>query len=165
MMPRKCREQAILSAMTDADTSTLRELYAAFNARDLDGIERALDPDVEVEPTEDLAYAAALLRVLGPRFMILSSAYHGAEEVLGLFRTVWEIAEWFTVEPHEYLQMEDLVVVPLTLRARARTDQREGEAETAHLWTMAGGRALRLCVFPDRDDAVAAALRELKAKA
>jgi ketosteroid isomerase-like protein len=151
--------------MSEDQVTGLRELYAAFNRHDIDGVMGVLDPEIEVDPTEDLAYAAALLRVLGPRFMILSAGYRGIDEVLGLFRSVWQIAEWFEVEPLEFLQMEDLVVVPLVLRAKARDDGREGEAETAHLWTLSGGHAVRLRVFPRRGDAVAAALRQLRTRA
>jgi len=151
--------------MADRDVRALRRLYAAFNARSLDGMRALMDPHIEVDETEDLAYAAALLRVLGPRFMILSAGYRGRDEVCSLFRSVWEISEWFHVAPLEFMQMDDLVVVPLMLRAKSRDDGREGEAETAHLWTMSGGRAVRLQVFPQRGDAVAAALRHLKAEA
>jgi len=151
--------------MSDAAVTSLRSLYEAFNRRDIDGMRALMDPDIEVDETEDLAYAAALLRVLGPRFMILSAGYRGADEVCGLFRTVWEISQWFHVAPLEFMQMGDLVVVPLILRAKARDDGREGEAETAHLWTVSAGRATRLRVFPTRGDAVATALRQLKANA
>jgi hypothetical protein len=151
--------------MAQADVEALRELYAAFNARDGDGMARVLDPDVEVEPTEDLAYAAALLKVLGPRFMILSAGYSGIVEVQELFRAVWEISEWFRAEPLEYLHMGDLVVVPVRMRARSRDGGQEGQAEAAHLWVMEQGRGRRLSVYPRRDDAVAAALRQLKARA
>src|SRR4051812_27910955 len=151
--------------MGEESVSALRDLYASFNRRDVNGIVRMLDPDVVVDETEDLAYAAALLRVLGPRFVILSAGYQGVDEVASLFRTVWEISEWFEVEPLEFIQMEDLVVVPLALRAKSRGDGRQGEAETAHLWTMENGRAVRLRVFPRGDDAVAAGRPQLKARA
>jgi hypothetical protein len=151
--------------MSDEHLTALRELYGSFNRRDLDGVMRVLDPEIVVDPTEDLAYAAALLRVLGPRFMILSAGYNGTGEVAGLFRSVWQIAEWFQVKPFEFIQMEDLVVVALELRAKGRDDGREGDAETAHLWTMSGGNAVRLQVFPRRGDAVAAAMRQLKTRA
>jgi ketosteroid isomerase-like protein len=145
--------------MGESDVSELRSLYESFNRREVEGLARVMDPEIEIDQTEDLAYAAALLKVLGPRFMILSAGYRGVEEVVGLFQTVWEISEWFEVVPLEFIQMGDLVVVPLLLRAKARYSGHEGEAETAHLWTMAEGRAVRLRVFPTRSDAVAAALR------
>ena len=53
------------------------------------------------------------------------------------------------MEPLDFQEMEDLIAVPLVLRAQSRNgDRAEGEAETAHLWTMRDGRATRLRVFP-----------------
>jgi hypothetical protein len=61
--------------------------------------------------------------------------------------------------------MGELVVVPLELRAKSRDGGHQGEAETAHLWTMQAGRPSRLQVYARRGDAVAAAMRQLTARA
>lgn len=148
--------------MNGSNVEALRSLYAAFNRRDMSGVDSVLDDRIEVEETQDLAYAAALLRVLGPRFMILSAGYRGRTEVQSLFRSVWQISEWFEVEARAFEEMNDLVVVPLILRGRSRDTGREGEAETAHLWTMHDGRATRLRVFPQSEAAVTAACEELR---
>ena len=139
----------------------VRRVYEAFNARDIEGMLRCFDRDFEIDRTEDLAYAAALLRVLGPRFVILSGGYSGHEEVRRLFETVWEISEWFRVAPTDYMEVGDLVVVPLVLRARAKESGQEGEAETTHLWTLRDGHAVRLRVFASRAAALEEAHREL----
>jgi hypothetical protein len=143
--------------MEHDDVAALRALYEDFNRRDVEGLMRHFDPEIVIDETEDLAYAARLLRVLGPRFVILSGGYRGREEVQRLFESVWEIAEWFTVEPRELIPIGGRFVVPLLLRARARDTGAEGEAETAHLWRMSHGRATRLQVFADAQQAMAAA--------
>jgi ketosteroid isomerase-like protein len=140
-----------------ADVQALRALYEAFNRRDIEGLMDCFDPAIVIAETTDLEYAARLLRVLGPRFVILSGGYHGREEVRRLFESVWEIAETFTVEPLDFIAAADRIVVPLELRAKARDTGAEGRAGTAHLWEMAGGRATRLQVFADQQGAVAAA--------
>jgi uncharacterized protein len=127
----------------------LRGIYDAFNRRDLDGLLSGFHPEIEVDETEDLAYAAALLRVLGPRFVVLSGGYRGHEEVKRLFESVWEIAEWFTARPKDFIQIGDAVIVVLRLHARARETGLEGEADTAHLWTMEDGKGRRLRVYAD----------------
>ena len=76
--------------MNDDHVTVLRRLYAAFNRRDIDGVAQVLDQGIQVDETEDLAYAAALLRVLGPRFMILSAGYRGIDEVAGLSKPTLE---------------------------------------------------------------------------
>src|SRR4029453_10779750 len=118
----------------------------------VDGFHR----DIEIEETQDLAYAAALLRVLGPRFVILSGGYRGRDEVKKLWETVWEISEWFLVYPEEYVESGEHVVVPIILNARAKGTGLEGEAPTAHLWTMRDGKGYRLQVFADKQQALAA---------
>jgi uncharacterized protein len=143
--------------VTQQNVETLRQLYEAFNQRDIDELMEGFHPGIEIHETQDLAYAAALLRVLGPRFVILSGGYRGYEEVRKLWETVWEISEWFIVDPEEFIETNDHVVVVLILNARARGTGLEGEARTAHLWKMQDGKGIRLEVFADRPQALAAA--------
>jgi ketosteroid isomerase-like protein len=139
--------------------SAVRRVYEAFNARDIATMLQCFDAEFEIDETEDLAYAAALLRVLGPRFVILSGGYSGHDEVRRLFETVWEISDWFRVVPSDYIEMEDHVVVPLVLSARARESGQEGEAETTHLWTLRDAKAVRLRVFANKYAALEMARR------
>ena len=140
-----------------SNIDVLRDLYSAFNRRDIEGLLAAFDPEIEIEQTWDLEYAALLLRVLGPRFVILSGGYRGLDEVRRLFESVWEIAEWFRVDAEDYIDVGEHVVVPLRLSAKAKATGIEGEALTAHLWEMRDGKALRLQVYAGSDDAIAAA--------
>jgi hypothetical protein len=143
--------------MSEQDVEALRAIYDAFNRCEIEPLLEGFDPDIEVEETEDLGYAALLLRVLGPRFVILSGRYRGIQEVRRLFESVWEIAEWFRVLPLELIEVEGRVIVPLRMEARARDTGIVGEAMTVHLWTMRDGRGLRLQVFPDVESAISAA--------
>jgi ketosteroid isomerase-like protein len=143
--------------VTQQNVETLRQVYEAFNQRDIDRLMDGFDPDVEIAETQDLAYAAALLRVLGPRFVILSGGYRGYAEVKKLWETVWEISEWFIVDAEEFIETNEHVIVVLMLRARAKGTGLEGEARTAHLWKMRDGKGIRLEVFADRRQALAAA--------
>ena len=139
------------------NVETLRQVYEAFNDRDIETLMDGFHSDIEIEETQDLAYAAALLRVLGPRFVILSGGYRGHEEVQRLWETIWEISEWFIVDPQEFIETGEHVVVPLVLNARAKGTGLEGEAPTAHLWTMRGGKGFHLRVFADKQQALTAA--------
>ncbi len=145
-----------------SNIDVLLDLYSAFNRRDIEGLLAAFDLEIEIEQTWDLEYAALLLRVLGPRFVILSGGYRGLDEVRRLFESVWEIAEWFRVDAEDYVAVGDRVVVPLRLSAKAKATGIEGEARTAHLWTLRDGKALRLQVYATSDGAIAAA-KELQA--
>ncbi len=142
--------------MSKEDVEVLRRVYEAFNRRDMPAMLECFDPAIKIEETEDLEYAALLLRVLGPRFVVLSGGYTGHDEVRRLFETVWAISEWFTVEPEEFIDQGAEVIVPLLLHARSADAGTEGQARTAHLWRMAGGKAIRLGVYADRERALAA---------
>jgi hypothetical protein len=135
----------------------LRGVYEAFNRRDMEGLLDGFDPGIEIQETEDLGYAALLLRVLGPRFVVLSGGYHGHEEVRGLFQTVWDISESFVAEPQEFVEVDDQIMVTLHLQAEAKASGVGGEGQTAHLWTMKGRKASRLQVFANKADALQAA--------
>jgi ketosteroid isomerase-like protein len=143
--------------MQEGQIDVIRGIYDAFNRRDIDGVLGGMHPDVEVVETQDLAYAATLLRVLGPRFVVLSAGYRGHEEVRKLFEAVWTLADWFIAEPQEFVEGDDWVVVVLRLRARAKGTGLEGEAQTAHLWGTRDGKGARLAVYTDRDQALKAA--------
>jgi ketosteroid isomerase-like protein len=140
------------------NVETVRRLYDAWNDRDIDALMASYDPDIEIVETQDLAYAAALLRVLGPRFVILSGGYRGRAEVRKLWETIWEISEWFIVNPEDFVAVgTEQVVVPCVLTARAKGTGLEGEASTAHLFTVQDGKVLRMQVFVERQQAMAAA--------
>jgi ketosteroid isomerase-like protein len=140
------------------NVETLRRMYEAWNDRDIDALMGNYDPDIEIVETQDLAYAAALLRVLGPRFVILSGGYRGKAEVRKLWETIWEISEWFIVKPEDFIAVGDeQVVVPNVLNARAKGTGAEGEAPTAHLFTVRDRKVLRMQVFVDRQQAMTAA--------
>jgi hypothetical protein len=143
--------------MSEQDVETLRALYEAFNRCEIEPLLDRFDPEIEVEETEDLGYAALLLRVLGPRFVILSGRYRGIDELRRLFESVWEIAEWFRVQPLELIEAEGRVIVPLRMEAKAKNTGNLGEASAVHLWTMREGRGVRLQVFADVESAINAA--------
>jgi hypothetical protein len=143
--------------MSEQDVEALRALYGAFNRCEIEPLLDRFDPEIEVEETEDLGYAALLLRVLGPRFVILSGRYQGIEEVRRLFESVWEIAEWFRVQPLDFVEAERRVVVSLRMEAKAKDTGIVGEALAVHLWRMREGRGLRLQVFADVESAISAA--------
>jgi ketosteroid isomerase-like protein len=147
----------LVKRMMRENVDVLRGIYDAFNRRDVDGLMEGFHPEIEIVETEDLGYAALLLRVLGPRFVVLSGRYRGLDEVRRLFETVWEISDWFRADPEEFIDLDEQVVVPLRLQARARETGLEGEAETAHLWTMQDAKGLRLQVYAHKAEALEAA--------
>ena len=114
------------------------------------------DPDVEVSAPEGFEYAATMMRLLGPRFVVLLESYRGHDEVRRLYEAMWAISARFTVDPKEFVQRGDEVFVPVVLRAQTAEGGIEGEAEGAHLWTLADDRVKSLRVYGDRRRALEA---------
>ena len=142
--------------MSEQYLEVLRRLYDAFHRRDMPAMLEIFDPEVEVSAPEGFQYAATMMRLLGPRFVVLLETYHGHDEVRRLYEAMWAISARFTVDPKEFVQRGNQVFVPVVLRAQTAEGGIEGEAEGAHLWTLAGERVKSLRVYSDRRRALAA---------
>ena len=70
--------------------------------------------------------------------------------VLGEFRETWESAR---LEPHEFIEAGDLVVVPLTMHGRGR-DGIEVVARLTFVWTIRNGAIERMVMYQSRQDAL-----------
>jgi ketosteroid isomerase-like protein len=70
-----------------------------------------------------------------------------------------EVFDEFTIEAEEFHEHGDHVAVPIRQRARGGLSGVEVEIRIGHLWTVRDGKAIRLEVFPARDDARTAAER------
>jgi len=142
--------------MSEQHLAVLRRLYDAFHRRDMPAMLEIFDPHIEVSAPEGFQYAATMMRLLGPRFVVLLESYRGHDEVRRLYEAMWAISAQFTVDPKEFVQRGDQVFVPVVLRAQTADGGTEGEVEAAHLWTLAGDRVTSLQVFGDRRRALAA---------
>jgi ketosteroid isomerase-like protein len=149
--------RGILGAMPEQDLEVLTRLYAAFNDRDMPGMLECMDPAIEVSAPEGLEYAAVMMRLLGPRGVVLLDKYRGHDEVRRLYEALWSISAHFTVHAEEFVRHGRAVVVPATLRAATADAGTEGEVHVAHLWTLGGGKVTSLRIYVDAERARAAA--------
>ncbi|HZO58164.1 MAG TPA: nuclear transport factor 2 family protein [Solirubrobacterales bacterium] len=139
--------------MPEQDLDVLTRLYAAFNDRDMPGMLECMDPAMEVSAPEGLEYAAVMMRLLGPRGVVLLDKYSGHDEVRRLYEALWTISARFTVDPVDFIREEGGVIVPARLRATTADAGTEGEVQVAHLWTLAGDKVTSLRIFVDMDRA------------
>ena len=70
--------------------------------------------------------------------------------VVGEFRETWESAR---LEPHEFIEAGDLVVVPGTMHVKGR-DGIEVVARGAFVWTIRNGAIERMVMYQDKEDAL-----------
>lgn len=142
--------------MPDQNLAVLTRLYDAFNRRDMPAMLECFDPGIEVSAPDGLEYAAVMMRLLGPRGVVLLDRYRGHEEVRRLYEALWSISAQFTVHAEHFVEHGDAVVVPAALRAVTADAGTEGEVQVAHLWTLAGGKVTSLRIYVDADRALAA---------
>jgi ketosteroid isomerase-like protein len=142
--------------MPEQNLAVLTRLYDAFNRRDMPAMLECFDPEIEVSAPEGLEYAAVMMRLLGPRGVVLLDKYRGHDEVRRLYEALWTISARFTVDPVDFVEHGEAVVVPARLSAVTADAGTEGEVQVAHLWTLAGGKVTSLRIYVDADRAMAA---------
>jgi ketosteroid isomerase-like protein len=128
--------------MSQADIETLRVGYEAVSRGDWDAATRFAHPEFELRTAD---------RVPNP------GTYRGPEEVRRFFEDLFEPFEEVVVEPEEFFERADQIVVFVLTRFRPTGSSAVVENRIGHLWTMREGKAMRLEIFPRREDALEAA--------
>ena len=136
-----CVGAAALAA-AGTPTELVRSLYEAINRRDYDAGFALLDDDFEW---------------LEPKHGLLGGPHRGFDEVRRAIGVQLEVFDEFTIEPEDFHEHGDRVAVPVRQRARGGVSGVEVEIRIGHLWTVQHGTAIRLEVFPAREDARKAA--------
>jgi ketosteroid isomerase-like protein len=83
--------------------------------------------------------------------------YRGAEGIRRWFDSFQEVMDEISIEPRSFREVGDRVVVESTLRARGRTTGLEFSQHAYQVWTLRDGKAVRLEVYPELDQALEAA--------
>jgi ketosteroid isomerase-like protein len=127
--------------MSSADIEMLRRGYEAFTRGDWETAFRAADPDIEVKTAD---------RVTSP------GTYRGIEEARRFFEDLLEPFEDVQAEPQRFFEQDDQIAVLVRMRFRPTGSSAVVENRVGHLWTVRGGKVLRLEVFPEREKALEA---------
>jgi ketosteroid isomerase-like protein len=94
---------------------------------------------------------------LEPGHGLLSGPHRGVDEVRRAIEEQLEVFDEFVIEADEFHEHGDRVAVPVRQRARGRVSGVGVEIRIGRLWTVRNGKAIRLEVFPAREDALRAA--------
>ena len=97
-------------------------------------------------------YELDLSRSLGPQRGVFFGRDQ-ADRSLRSFTSDWESMR---IEPHEFIEAGDDVVVPWTAHMLGR-DGIEVQARTTWTWTLRGGKIVRVCMYQDKQEALEAA--------
>lgn len=128
--------------MPPPNAEIVRTGYEAWNRGDREALFAALDPEIEWRL---------------PDSGMNTGTYRGHEGVGELIESYLEAFEHFTVEVEQVFEAGDRVVAFVRASARGKASGVDVETRPAHLWTLRAGRAVRMEVFPARDQALEAA--------
>jgi ketosteroid isomerase-like protein len=130
--------------MSEANVELIRAVYDRFQAGDEDGALALLDPAVEVHDRPEIP---------DPQ------VYHGHEGVLASLQVSQDTFEGLTLAPEEYVDVGDRVVVVFRFQGTGRGSGIPIDERLVHLWTIRGGKAVRMEVKSSREEALRAAGR------
>ena len=117
--------------MSAETVSVVKGIYDAFATGDVPTVVAAMSPDIEWYEAENFPYADG-------------NPYHGAEDILGgVFARIASEWDGFHVEPEQFLDAGDTVVMLGRYAGTCRATGQEMNPQVAHVWTVAGGKVVR----------------------
>lgn len=112
-------------------------VYEAFAAGDVPAVLAAMDREIEWNEAENFPYADG-------------SPYRGPDAVLaGVFARLAEEWESFVVQPEQFLDAGDMVVVTGRLSGAYKATGRKFDVQMAHFWTLTDGKLVRFQELTD----------------
>ncbi len=91
-----------------------------------------------------------------PNLSAEPDTYRGEEGMRRYWESFYEVMEEIRVEPKEFHEVEDWVVVPFELTARGRTTGIDTGIEGVMAWLWRDGKAVRALLFETLEEALAA---------
>lgn len=131
-------------AVSKENVEIIQRTYEAWRRGD-PAVFDAIDPAIELHPDPE-AYWVGVNRI-----------YRGHDGLVAYLRSINEAFEGYRPEVERFLDAGDTVVTLATEHGRGRGSGVEVESiRTAHVWTMRGGKAIRVDLYQDRSRALKA---------
>ena len=133
--------------MSQENVETVRQVYVAWNSEDgLTALSEYMSEDFEF---------------VNPEYAIEPGIRRGYQGVIAVVEAIEAAFADHAHEPHELIDAGDKVLGFVTFRARGHQGGVEMRVDEQHVWTLEGGKVIRLEWFHNRHDAfVAAGLEE-----
>jgi ketosteroid isomerase-like protein len=117
--------------MSTENVSLVKSIYHAFGTGDVPAVIAAMSPEIEWNEAENFPYADG-------------NPYRGAEAILGgVFARIASEWDGFHVEPEQFLDAGDTVIMTGRYAGTWRGNGRAMNPQVAHFWTVAGGKVVR----------------------
>jgi ketosteroid isomerase-like protein len=127
--------------MSEENVELVKSIYESFNRRNWDAAFRLADPDFEFSIQR------------GPN----AGVHRGRETVQAVLQDQASAFDLWVIEPEEFFETDDLVVVFVKFRLRPKDSSAEFEIRIGTLWAVRDGKVLSARGFPDREEALEAA--------
>jgi ketosteroid isomerase-like protein len=114
------------------NVQVLQSAYDAFGRQDIPAVLAAFDEDISWNVPDSIPFGGT---------------FRGHDGVLGFFGSLGESFEAATVEPKEFIDGGDTIVV--LVRDRATGPGGTTDTEAVHLWRMRDGKAVSFTEFQD----------------
>jgi ketosteroid isomerase-like protein len=124
-----------------SDIDVVKEVYAAFAARDIDRVEALLDPDV--------VFIAVTGGIIGR-----TEPYRGYQGMREYFSDVARVWDELVLTPREFEEVGD--AIPVTGRVSARSPSRMISGSTGWVWRVRNGLVVYVRVYSSAAEARAA---------
>lgn len=105
----------------------------------------------------------AILERLGPKFQVRDresapdrETRYGREGIKRLFDSYMEAFDALRLEPEEFIDAGDKIVVSLRQQVRGKGSGAVVVGRIAHVWTISDGEVLQLRIFGDKETALEA---------
>jgi uncharacterized protein len=122
--------------------------------RSYDAINDAYKTGDYLRPIEEVCHPDVVLRTSG--MFPESGEYHGYAGLREFTSNQAEAFELMSVQPVEFVDAGDQIVVPVRFGGTARHTGIETTFSVAHVWTIHDGKVSRLDMYQSRDDALKA---------
>jgi ketosteroid isomerase-like protein len=121
--------------MSEEYVERLKLAYEAFHEGGVEAILDRVAADFEVRDRESAPDRQTLV---------------GGEGITELVRLNMEVFDELELEPVEFIDRDEVVLVVLRLRVRGRSSGVAIDSETVHAWQFSEGRAVRMQIYADR---------------
>jgi hypothetical protein len=119
--------------MSDSNVNLVRSVYDAFATRNQAAMLAMFDPQIDIHLSEVLPWGGQY------------KGFVGLQVFFG--RLLWNL-DW-SVEPRQFLDAGDAVVVVGQTRGRTRTSGRPFDIPVVHIWRVRGGKIVSFEAFTD----------------
>jgi ketosteroid isomerase-like protein len=123
----------------------VRRIYAAWVEGDLQALYAALDESIELNPDPEATWVG------------IGQVYRGHDGMRSYMSSVYEAFEDYRPEVEQLIDAGDQVLTLAIEHGKGRGSGADVQANrTAHLWTIRDGKAIRLDLYLNRNEALKA---------